>query len=98
MNFKAVMVVFVTLVAGAGPSFADGKKTTITEEQAKVIALKAVPGKVLEVEKEKHSGEPVYSVEIRGADGTKKEVIISIATGTILEQKIDKDDDEDEDK
>ncbi len=67
----------------ASPVFAG----SVTAAQAKVIALKLVPGKVVEVEREKHAGEPVFSVEIKGASGVH-EVAVRISDGSVLEDKV----------
>ena len=74
-------------------------KIEISDEEAKAIALKLVPGKVNEVEKEKHNGDKVYSVEITSASGVRHEVLINPATGAVIEDKkkmIHDDDDGDE--
>lgn len=74
-------------------------KSGITKEEAKASALKLVPGKIIEVERERHNGEPVFSIEIRGEDGVH-EVVIRIADGSVVENKAPgthEDDDEDED-
>lgn len=76
-------------------------KIEISDEEAKTIALKLVPGKVHEVEKEKHKGEKVFSVEITTASGVRHEVLINPTTGAVIEDKTktshDDDGDEDED-
>jgi len=58
-------------------------KTNITEEDAKEIALKEVPGKITDVAIEKKFGKPTYVVEIQTTNG-EIDVIIDIDTGEIL--------------
>ena len=58
-------------------------KTNITEEDAKEIALKEVPGKITDVAIEKKFGKPAYVVEIKTKSG-EIDVIIDINTGKIL--------------
>ena len=55
----------------------------ITEEDAKKIALKEVPGKITDVDIEKKFGKPTYVVEIQ-YEGKEIDVIIDIDTGKIL--------------
>lgn len=74
----------IAMMLVAGIAHAEGKAVNAAQAKAKALAL--VPGKVIEVEKEKHKGEPVFSVEIRAADGVH-EVVIRIADGLVLENK-----------
>ena len=85
-----VSVMFLATVASAAPA------VPLTAITAKAKALALVPGRVVEVEKEKHKGEPVYSVEIKAADGVH-EVILRIADGALLENKAKAADEEEED-
>ena len=67
----------------------------ITPEQAREVAQRAVPGTVLEVERERERGKVIYEVEIRQADGRVFEVVVDAATSAVLE--IEAEDDEDDD-
>lgn len=58
-------------------------KTTITEEDARGIALKEVSGEITDVAIEKKFGKPTYVVEIQAKSG-EIDVIIDIDTGEIL--------------
>jgi len=58
-------------------------KKAITEEEAIVIAQKAVKGKVTDVGIDKKFGKAVYVVEI-DADGKETDIIIDIETGEVL--------------
>jgi uncharacterized membrane protein YkoI len=67
--------------AGHKPKGASG----ISQEEAKQIALKAVPGKVTDVTIEKKLGANRYVVEVMPADGGKEvDVIIDMKTGKVL--------------
>lgn len=58
---------------------------SISEEEAKEIALKAVPGQVIGVEIEKKFGAKRFVVEIIAtADGAETDVIIEMETGKVL--------------
>ncbi len=59
-------------------------KTGISEEEAKVIALKEVPGKVTDINIEKKSGKDSYVVEVDADNGPETDVIIDIETGEVL--------------
>lgn len=58
-------------------------KTEITEQEAIIIAQKAVEGEVTDAGIEKKFGKATYVVEI-DADGTETDVIIDIETGKVL--------------
>jgi len=59
-------------------------KTGITEEQAKAIALKRVPGKVTDIAIEQKFGKTTYVVEIDPDNGPETDVVIDISTGEVL--------------
>ncbi|MEQ9324759.1 MAG: PepSY domain-containing protein [Polyangiaceae bacterium] len=65
----------------------------VSDEEAKRIALEAVPGVVLGLERE--DGE--IEVRVRAKDGSIKEVEIDAGTGKVLEVEDDDDDDDDDD-
>ena len=57
----------------------------ITEDQAKAIALSAVPGKVTDIEIERKLGGKRYVVEVRAAkDNSEIDVIIDMQNGKVL--------------
>ena len=59
--------------------------STISEEKAKEIALKAVPGEVMDVAVERKLGANRFVVEIiANADGAELDVIIEMETGKVL--------------
>lgn len=99
-NYLGAMV--AGFAALAGNAFgAESKPLTAADAKAKALALH--PGKVLEVEKEKRKGEPVYSVEIKSEDGSVHEVTFRISDGSMLDDRAragheeDGDEDDDED-
>ena len=56
----------------------------ITEDQAKEIALKAMPGKVTKVVIEKKKGKTVYAVEIQSEKQGERDVWVDIMTGKVV--------------
>ena len=58
--------------------------TKITEEQAKAIALKEVPGEVTDVSIEKKFGKTAFVIEVAPTSGPETDVIIGIDTGEVL--------------
>ena len=56
----------------------------ITEDQAKEIALKAMPGKVTKVVIEKKKGKTVYAVEIQSEKQGEKDVWVDVMTGKVV--------------
>jgi hypothetical protein len=59
-------------------------KTNITEDEAKQIALREVPGQVTDVAIERKFGRLSYVVEIDADSGPETDVIIDIETGEVL--------------
>lgn len=58
---------------------------TISEDEAKAIAEKRVPGKAIDVAIEKKMGANRYVVEVKPAAGGKElDVIIDMASGKVL--------------
>lgn len=71
----------------AGSSIAQDKPATaakITEEQAKAIALKKMPGKVTGVAIEKKKGKTVYVVEIMTEKKGEIDVFVDIVSGKVI--------------
>ena len=75
-------------LALAGTAFAQDKPPTaaakITEEEAKAIALKAVPGKVTNVVIERKKGTNVYVVEIMSEEKGEIDVFVDIVSGKVI--------------
>lgn len=63
---------------------AEELKTEITEQQAREIALKEVPGKITDITIEIKFGKISYVVEIDADNGLETDVIIDVETGEIL--------------
>jgi uncharacterized membrane protein YkoI len=62
-----------------------GGAKVISEDEAKTIALKAVPGKVQDIAVEKKLGADRYVVEVIPAKGGKEvDVVIHMTTGKVL--------------
>ena len=71
-------------VAIDGQRFAS--KAKINEEQARAAALKAHPGRVVEVEYELESdGKASYEIDILEADGEEVKVEVDATSGKIVE-------------
>lgn len=62
----------------------DKKKAKITMEEARAIALKRVPGTVVEEELEKEKGRLQYAFDIRDSSGKVWDVEIDAITGEVL--------------
>ena len=72
-----------TVDAGAAATPAGGK--TISQDDAKLIAVKAVPGKAINVAVEKQKGINRYVVEVMPVAGGKElDVIIDMASGKVI--------------
>ncbi len=73
-----------TTAKSAGAAPAKGPKV-ITEDEAKVVALKAVPGRVQDIAIEKKLGANRYVVEVVPEKGGKEvDVVINMSTGKVL--------------
>ena len=71
----------------AGNAIAQDKPAAaakITEEQAKAIALKTIPGKVTKVVIEKKKGKNVYVVEIMSEKKGEIDVFVDIVSGKVI--------------
>jgi uncharacterized membrane protein YkoI len=73
------------------------KKAKITKEQATAIALKRVPGEVLETEIEKDKGKLIWSFDIETEEGQIMDVEIDANTGAVLKVEEDTEDESDGD-
>jgi uncharacterized membrane protein YkoI len=89
----APLIVGAAALGFAATGFAQEAKTskaaastpaTITEDQAKEIALKSVPGKVTGVAIEKKRGKNVYVVEIMTEKDGEKDALVDMVTGKFL--------------
>ncbi len=80
----AVLAQASTTVKSSGAAPARGLKV-ITEEEAKAVALKAVPGRVQDIAIEKKLGANRYVVEVVPEKGGKEvDVVINMSTGKVL--------------
>lgn len=71
--------------AAPAPNSSKGGANVISEDEAKKIALKAVPGKVQDIAVEKKLGADRYVVEVIPAKGGKEvDVVIHMTTGKVL--------------
>lgn len=66
-----------------------GSLATVTEAEARDIALGAVPGEVAEIELDNENGSVVWSVDITAADGSAHEVAVDAGNGGVLAQGAD---------
>ncbi|MDR3569232.1 MAG: PepSY domain-containing protein [Syntrophobacteraceae bacterium] len=94
LKITTVAVIFgmampVTPYAYPGRQFSSQAKVTI--DQARSIAEKAVPGKIVteELEKEKGGSGLRYSFDIKGKDGVVHEVGVDAKSGKVLERSIE---------
>lgn len=67
-----------------GQSTVIGTGIDITIDEAKQIALKAVPGTVTDIEKDVIDGRVVYVIEVAAKTGIETDVFIDIKTGKVL--------------
>lgn len=88
INRKAAvgMAAALGVAALTANAMADPKSNPrVTEEEAKSLALSAVPGSVQEAELEDEKGKSVYSVEIQPTGGgNRQEVLIDSETGEVI--------------
>jgi uncharacterized membrane protein YkoI len=61
---------------------------TVTSSQADQAGLAAVPGTVQQTQLENENGSVVYSVQIKGADGTVTDVKVDAGNGKVLAQQV----------
>ena len=71
----------------SGTAIAEDKPAAgakITEDQAKAVALKAMPGKVTGVAIEKKKGKTVYVVEIMTEKKGEIDVFVDVVSGKVI--------------
>ncbi|WP_018749772.1 PepSY domain-containing protein [Paenibacillus sanguinis] len=69
----------------------------ISEKEAAGLALKSVPGRVKDIDREEDEGLRYYLIEIETADGREAEVQLNAASGKVISVTWDDDHDEDND-
>ena len=101
---KRLLVLALALFFSINAAMADGdnkvgKSVKIQREQAEEIALKEVPGKVLDADIEKRKTGIFWYIDVKPSDGkvSKKQVRIDANSGAVIEIKVDDDDDDDDD-
>lgn len=89
----ALALVAAPAAAVAGP----GHPVKKTLAEAEALALRVVPGTVVESELEKERGRWVYAIEIRPDRGGEVEVLIDADDGSTVAVELDDEDDHDGD-
>lgn len=99
---KKLLLTAAALLVATTSAYADGdnkveKNAKVKREEAKSIALKEVPGTILDCDIEKRKTGLVWYIDIKPTDakGIKKEVRIDANDGKVLGVKEDADDDKD---
>lgn len=78
------------------PSSTSNPAVLISEQRAKELAMKKVPGRVKDVDLEQEGGKWYYFVEIETQDGREADVQLNAASGAVVSVAWDDDDDDDE--
>ncbi len=73
------------------------KQAKISKKDARKIALKRIPGKVIESEIDKEKGKIVWEFEIKTKEGKVFEVLVDAMTGKIVEVEDETDEKGDDD-
>ena len=89
----ASLLVVPSAIAGPAPS----APPRLAADAARAIALREVPGHVVEEELDRERGRWVYELEIRADDGRLFEIEIDGDSGAIASIEEDDDDDRDDD-
>jgi uncharacterized membrane protein YkoI len=95
---KKLLLTLSVLLITAHSAYADGdnkrmKSAKIDRDQAKSIALKEVPGTVVDADFERRKGVTMWIVDIKPTEGkSKKEVRVDATTGAVISVKEDDDD------
>lgn len=99
---KKLLLTAAALLISANAAYADGdnkvgKSVKIQRAEAESIALKEVPGKVLDADIEKRKTGIFWYIDVKPADGkvAKKQVRIDANSGAVVAVKEDDDDDKD---
>jgi uncharacterized membrane protein YkoI len=84
---RGALILGCAVLALASAAVAETKPppaAQISEEQAKAIALKKMPGKVIDVAIEKKRGKTVYVVEVMTESQGEKDVFIDMRSGAVV--------------
>lgn len=98
---KKLLLAATAFVLATSGAYADGdnkvgKSAKIKKEEAEAIALKEVPGKVLDSDIEKRKGSLYWYIDVKPSDSsaTKKQVRIDAMSGKVIAVKVDNDKDD----
>ncbi len=72
-------------------------QTSVSIKQAVDAALKAVPGKVAEIELDDEHGRTAWEVDVVAENGDRRDVAVDSGTGKVLTNRADDRDDDDRD-
>ncbi|MBX3077275.1 PepSY domain-containing protein [Candidatus Obscuribacterales bacterium] len=97
---KKLLLAAAALLISVNAAYADGdnkvgKNVKIKRAEAEAIALKEVPGTVLDADIEKKKTGIFWYIDVKPADGkvAKKQVRLDANTGAVTEVKVDDDKD-----
>ncbi|NVI87421.1 PepSY domain-containing protein [Actinomadura sp. BRA 177] len=85
-----------TPTAGDRPT-ESAPQTSVSIKQAVDAALKAVPGKVAEIELDDEHGRTAWEVDVVAENGDRRDVAVDSGTGKVLTNRADDRDDDDRD-
>ncbi len=100
---KKLMIAIAALLVTSNAAFADGDKklegkVKVKREEAKSIALKNVPGTILDADLERRKGVTFWIIDVKptaGAANITKEVRIDANSGSVISVKDDVEDTDD---
>lgn len=80
-----VAALMLTSVVGLSLGTASAQNNAVSDEQARQIALRQVPGTVVSLRRETDDGVAVIEVDVRSRDGVMYEVEVDATNGRIRE-------------
>ncbi|GGT89965.1 PepSY domain-containing protein [Actinomadura citrea] len=80
---------------GGSPSGDSPARTAVSLTQAADTALRAVPGKVQEIELDGEHGTTVWEVDVLTGDGAARKVVIDSGSGKVVADRPEKQDEDD---
>lgn len=83
---------------GGSPSGERPARTAVSLTQAADAALKAVPGKVQEIELEDEHGTTVWEVDVLAGDGAAHKVVVDSGSGKVTSDRPEKQEGDDKDE
>ena len=89
---KIIIIGMVLLILGSGIAVGSVSNINYTEKQLKEVAIKAMPGQVINVKKELEFEDAIfeYTFQIKDSENIMQEITVSSKSGAIIDMELNK--------